>query len=292
MDVLIDLSGLTTGNMLAAFAMRPAPVQMTYLGYPNTTGVAAVDYRIVDSITDPPGAEAHAVERLLRIDPCFLCYGGMEAARVAEGPPSQAPGSGGAVTFGSFNALQKVTDTTMRLWAEILRAVPGGRARLAVKYMSTGDEQTRARLRQRLEAAGVPADRIVLMAPLPEYRDHLEAYGEIDVALDTFPYNGTTTTCEALWMGVPVVTMAGRVHAARVGASLLSAAGLPDLVARDADGYVAAAVRLAQDAGRLAALRSGLREQMKRSPLCNRAGFGERFGEAVRGAWRAWCGAG
>jgi predicted O-linked N-acetylglucosamine transferase (SPINDLY family) len=288
MDILVDLSGLTDGGRMDVFAMRPAPVQMTYLGYPNTTGVPTIDHRIVDSITDPPGAEQFATERLLRVDPCFLCYTGMPEARADEVPPSQRGGDG-PVTFGSFNALQKVNDPVMRLWARVIDAVPA--SRLAVKYMSMGDEATRFRLKSRLLAAGVPEDRMVLMHPRAEYKEHLESYAEVDIGLDTFPYNGTTTTCEAMWMGVPVITLASLpfTHAARVGASLLHAVGLDELVASDEDALVRVAADLAGDRARLRALRAGMRARMVASPLCDRAAFGVRFGDALRRAWREWC---
>jgi predicted O-linked N-acetylglucosamine transferase (SPINDLY family) len=290
-DILIDLSGLTTGSRIRMFAYRPAPIQMTYLGYPNTTGLAEMDYRIVDSLTDPPGAaDTYATERLLRIDPCFLCYGGMPEAQVAPHPPSQAPGSDGSITFGSFNALQKVSDPLLRLWVRVLEANPG--SRLVMKYMAIADPAARERLRARFVAAGLQGDRVELLPGTPGYREHLETYGKVDIGLDTYPYNGTTTTCEAMWMGVPVVTLGASpdVHAARVGISLLSAVGLSDLVARDADDYVRIASALARDAARLREYRATLRARMLSSPLCDRAAFGARYGAALRGAWRLWCG--
>ena len=287
-DILIDLSGLSYGHRLAALTARPAPVIATWLGYPNTTGSRAVDYRIVDSRTDPePAADACATEHLVRLDPCFVCY----RAPAAEELPAIEAGpaaSGGPVTFGCFNALPKFNDHLFGLWARVLHAAPG--SRLVVKNAGLMHPSAREHLAQRMGACGLPMDRVELLAWSRERGEHLGIYNRVDVALDTFPYHGTTTTCEALVMGVPVVTMAGQRHASRVGLSLLAAVGASELAAQDEDGYVALASALAKDPARLASYRSTLRPRVLGSALCDGPAFAARFGGALREMWRGWCG--
>lgn len=286
-DVLIDLSGHTEGHRLSVFQKKPAPVQASYLGYPNTTGLDSVDLRIIDSITDPPGSEQWAVERLVRIDPCFLCFKPMENV------PSLAPSSraNDHVSFGSFNHPMKVSPATLQMWGRLLAAVPG--STMVLKHAVLTKEWMRQRLAARLAGAGIDPARVSILPPAPSYADHLATYSNIDIGLDTYPYHGTTTTCEAMWMGVPVITLRGDRHAARVGCSLLSAVGLADLIASDPDDFVAIGTRLAADRERLAAWRTAgpisLREQMLRSPLCDARSFSARFQAAIRDAWRAWC---
>jgi predicted O-linked N-acetylglucosamine transferase (SPINDLY family) len=282
-DVLIELSGHSSGGRLPALDTKPAPVIATAIGYPNTTGHPAVDIRIVDSVTDPPGSERLCTERLVRIDPCFLCYRPPDLA-----PEPQMPESGAPVTFGSFNLTSKVGNATLALWSQAMAAVP--ESRILIKSLSMGDVATRSRLIERMACAGIPRDRIDTIPFTASVAEHLELYRRVHVALDTTPYNGTTTTCEALWMGVPVVTIAGDRHAARVGASLLSAAGLGELVAHDAAGFVRITGELAQDRSRLAALRSDLRERMRASVLVDQAAYGARFFGALRQEWVRWCG--
>jgi protein O-GlcNAc transferase len=260
------MAGHTAGNRMALLARRVAPVQITYLGYPASTGLAAMDHRITDAIADPEGmTEAFHTEQLVRIDGGFLCYApafpGQEGPAVTP-PPSLA---GGPVTFGSFNSLIKVNDAVLDAWATLLHLVPKGR--LLLKARAFTEETVRQRLWKQLQARGIARERVELVAPLGPIAEHLAAYGRIDIALDTFPYNGTTTTCEALWMGVSVVTFAGRCHAARVGASLLARVGLDELVAPTLEGSLKVAVQLARDPERLASLRSSMRERMLGSPL-------------------------
>ncbi len=281
-DVLIDLGGHTQGSRLRAMRVRPAPVQATYLGYPATTGMRSIDARIVDSITDPPGAEAWCVERLARLDPCFLCYG----------PPEDAPGvamrpAGGPIVFGHFGTPTKVGPGVCAAWARVLAGVPG--SRLAFKAAGGGEDAGARVVRERLVEAGVEASRIDLLPYAPTRREHLAMYARVDVGLDTFPYAGTTTTCEAMLMGVPVVTLEGTTHAARVGSSLLRCVGLGELVATSVDGYVSIAAALAGDADRRRALREGLRGRLLGSALCDGPGFARRFEALVRGLWRGAC---
>lgn len=283
-DILVECSGHSAGNRLPAIAAKPAPLLVTAIGYPGTTGVPAVDLRVADSLTDPPGAEAHVAERLLRLDPCFLCYRPPANAPDPVPPPSA---SGAAPTFGSFNALPKLSDETAALWARVLHAVPG--SRLVLKAMPLGDPAVRARFEKRFEAHGIDASRLEMLGATPDTASHLALYAKIDVALDPTPYNGTTTTCEALLMGVPVVSLVGSVHAARVGLSLLTAAGHPEWATTDADAFVKVAAALAADTARLRALRTELRRGMLDGPLCDSTAYAERFYGALRAAWRDWC---
>jgi len=277
LDALVDLAGLTDGGRMGAIARRPAPVVATYLGYANTTGIAGLDARFVDSHTDPSGAESLATEPLVRLDPCFLCF-----QPPPESPPesSRAPNTSGPIVFGSFNAIAKINDELLAIWSRVLAAVPG--SLLALKAQHFKDASLRDRALARCVAAGIAADRVRVLPPPDALADHLAAYAEVHIALDTFPFHGTTTTCEALWMGVPVVTMAGQTHASRVGVSLLHAVGLDDLVAPDVDGYVSRAVALASDSARRADLRATLRERVAKSPLCDGIAFAARFERAIR----------
>jgi len=276
-DVLMDLAGLTGGNRLGVFPLRGAPVQATYLGYPSTTGLASIDFRVADSITDPPGAERFCVERLVRLDPCFLCFEPLRDAPEPSPPPS---GAAGHVTFVSFNTLLKLNDATGAAWAEILTRVRG--SRLLLKCTQLADPLVREATLARFASRGVDPARIEFLQVTRSAPEHLALYARADIALDPFPYNGTTTTCEALWMGVPVVTCRGSVHAARVGASLLSCVGAPELVACGVEDYIERAAALAIDPARLAGYRSSLRAAMEASPLRDGQGFARRFEGALR----------
>jgi predicted O-linked N-acetylglucosamine transferase (SPINDLY family) len=283
-DILMELSGHTHAHSLPALHRRPAPVQVTYLGYPNTTGLKEVDYRLVDSMTDPPGeADALATEKLVRLDPCFLCYR----------PPADAPSCShiphptSNITFGSFNTLQKLNEPLVHFWTRLLQAIPN--SRLFLKAGSAANVGLRESVIGRFAAAGLELGRIEFLPHTPSIADHLALYARVDIALDPFPYNGTTTTCEALYMGVPVVTLAGNMHAGRVGASLLTCAGLADLIAHGEEEYLAIARRLAADPARRARLRGGLRATVLSSALCDAPAFAQRLDEAFRRMWRTWC---
>ena len=260
-DVLVDLGGHTAGNRLGVFARRAAPVQLTFLGYPATTGMAAMDGRVTDAVADPPGVtESFHAERLLRVGGGAWASVGPADAPAVSPPPSDADG---VVTFGSFNNLPKLTPVVLATWAAVLAAVPG--SRLLLKAVGLGGVAGRAYVRRHL--VGPDPARVELVPWTPDAASHLAAYAWVDVALDPFPYNGTTTTCEALWMGVPVVTLAGHSHAGRVGASLLTHAGLGEFVGDTVGGYVSLAVGLAADAGRRAELRRSLRGRVTASAL-------------------------
>jgi protein O-GlcNAc transferase len=277
-DVLIDLAGHTSGTRVLDFSLRLAPVQATWIGYPDTTGVPNVDFRFVDSVTDPAGADQWATERLVRLDPCFLCYepalGTVEPARADT-----------ALTYGSFNNRAKVSEETLRVWARLLASRPG--ARLLLKADTLRDPGVTDGTLAEFERHGVSRDRIRIVPYTATFEDHLRLYADMDVALDTFPYNGTTTTAEALCMGVPVVTMLGETHRARVSASLLRAAGFPACVAADEEAFLAVANRLADEAP--ARDRRAMRRKVLESPLCDAEAMAERFMAAVRDAWAEWC---
>jgi len=276
LDLLIELAGHTKGGILPVVHRRVAVKHASYLGYPNTTGIAGMQFRLVDSLTDPVGSEWMATEKLVRLDPCFLCFS----------PPTGSPAVGegacvsrGTVTFGSFNTVKKISDSTVRLWSGVLKRVPG--ARLLLKSHGFDEPAMREHVRGRFEAQGVEGARVEFLGPVQETAGHLAVYGQVDIALDTYPYHGTTTTCEALWMGVPVVTLAGDRHASRVGVSLLTNVGLPELVARSEAEFVDIAAGLAGDGARLRTLRGGLRGMVERSPLMDGPGFARRFERAV-----------
>jgi predicted O-linked N-acetylglucosamine transferase (SPINDLY family) len=284
-DIAIDLAGHTANTRITVFAYKPAPVQMTYLGYPFSTGLETINYRLTDAYADPPGqSEMFYSERLLRLPQTAWCYRPPSATPDVAPPPMQR---NGFVTFGSFNNIAKLGAGAVVTWSHILAAMPT--ARLALKSPGLGDDVTRSRILQMFADNGIGADRLRLIEYDPSLADHLQRYSEIDIALDAFPYCGTTTTCEAMWMGVPVVTLAGKIHVARVGVSLLSNVGLTDLIAPDRDQYVTIACGLAQDAEKLKSLRSTLRQRMRASPLCDEASFTRSFEELLRGAWREWC---
>jgi predicted O-linked N-acetylglucosamine transferase (SPINDLY family)/predicted SAM-dependent methyltransferase len=284
-DILVDLSGHTNDNRLMVFARRPAPVQVSYLGYPNTTGVDTIDYRLTDAIADPPELDDGChTEALYRMDRCFLCYTPPEHA------PDLSPRPEGRsqVVFGSFNSRAKYRDDCLDAWARVLQQLPD--ARLVLKsQVGTGDESGRNDLVECFVARGIAAERIEVLARINDKSDHLAAYGDIDIALDTFPYNGTTTTCEALWMGVPVVTVRGGRHAGRVGASIMDAIGLPELVADSVEEFVDIAVALANDLPRLRELRTGMRQRLLSSSLCDRGDMGFALGDALREMWYRYC---
>lgn len=282
-DILIDLAGHSSMNRLPLFAKNLAPVQMTYLGYPNTTGLPAIRYRLVDEMTDPPSeADNLATEKLLRFSTCAWAYE----------PPADAPepaitDAAAPITFGSFNNFLKVTSETLAIWVQILEQVPGSRLLIKSPYLEDGDVQ--ASVREKLAASGIPDDRVELLGFFDSPKDHLAAYSRVDVALDTFPYNGTTTTCEALWMGVPVVSLAGESHASRVGLSLLTAVGHADWVTLTPKAYVEKAAALAQNRAFLCQLRESLRSKVAASILFDHAGQAARFETALRQAWSEWC---
>ena len=284
-DILVDLAGHTGFNRLPLFARRLAPVQMTYLGYPDTTGLRAMDYRLVDAITDPVGeADALATEELVRFAPVGWAYAPPADAPAVAPPPAAKDGP---VTFGCFNNFAKVSDATLRGWAGVLAAVPGSRLLLKDRALTQPAQQER--VRARFAELGIDGGRIELLGRTSGLAAHLAHYARMDIALDAFPYHGTTTTCEALWMGRPVVTLCGDRHASRVGASLLTAAGHPEWIAEDWADYTRIAAGLAADLSMLAKISGGLRSDMECSPLLDHPRQAARFGAALREGWARWC---
>ncbi len=284
-DILVDLAGHTAQNRLLAFARKPAPVQISYLGYPGTTGLRAIDYRITDAGADPPGmTEAFYTETLWRLPETAWCFEAPDDA--PEVLPSTAT-EGRPIVFGSFNHFAKVSPETGQLWARVMHAVPG--SHLVLKSKGLGDAASLAQIRPYLSACGIDLERITLLDRIAARGSHLAAYAAIDIALDTFPYHGTTTTCEALWMGVPVITLAGSTHVSRVGVSLLHNAGVAELIAASADDYVKKAAALAGDGGKLAYFHKTLRYNMRASPLMDAPRFAAHFEAACRATWRNWC---
>ncbi|EJL82730.1 putative O-linked N-acetylglucosamine transferase, SPINDLY family [Polaromonas sp. CF318] len=282
-DILIDLSGHTGGNRLPVFERRPAPVQISWLGYFATTGVPSIDYLVADPWTLPSQLEQHFTEKILRLPETRLCFT-PPTLDLNTGPlPALA---NGYVTFACFNALPKMGDAVVALWARILQAVPGSRLHLMASQLS--EASTRQTTLERFMAHGIDATRLLIQGPMPRIK-YLQTYQRVDIALDPFPYTGGTTTAEALWMGVPVLTLAGNTFLSRQGVGLLMNAGLSEWIASDADDYVKRAVAHAGDLQKLSALRSSLRPQVMASPLFDAPRFARHFEAALRGVWHRWC---
>jgi len=279
-DILVDLAVHSGRNRLLTFARKPAPVQVTYLGYCSTTGVDAVDYRLTDRFLDPPGGDfSHYVEQSFHLPDCYWCY---PAPRLDGGQAPPIDRLPGPPTFGCLNNFAKVTPITLLLWARLLRRVPDARLLL---HAPAGNEHWAL---ETLRGAGVDASRVTFVGRRP-FAEYLAAYREIDVALDPFPFGGGTTTCDALWMGVPVVTLTGETAVSRGGASLLSNAGLAELVASTEDEYIEIAAALMRDRQRAAARRRELRSALESSPVMDRERFIRNVENAYRAMWRTWC---
>ena len=282
-DLLIDLSGHTGGGRMGIFARRPAPVQATYLGYSHSTGLAAMDYTIVDGEVAPPGDEKYFSEKLLRLSPSLFCF-----SAPADAPPVSARSPDGPVVFASYNNGAKLSPSTLDLWIRLLQALPSARLRFKAAIFS--DQYEIARFTGLFAAGGVDSNRLDFAALSPRPEEMLAEFALVDIALDPIPYNGATTTCLALWMGVPVVSLAGEGYAARMGASLLKALGQPDWVAASEEEYIAIAQRLSGDRAGLQRIRAGLRRQMQASPVMDGVTFSRKLESLYRQAWREWCG--
>lgn len=283
-DVLVDLTLHMAHNRLMVFARKPAPVQVTYLGYPHTTGLAAMDYKLSDPHIDPPGTtEQFHSEKIVRLPETFFCAEAEESAPAVGALPAER---NGFVTFGSMNTLMKISPRAIEAWSRIMNEV--NNSHLLLVASGLGGEPTRARVREQFARFGVPAERIELI-DLVGVEQSLAAIERADVALDSFPYSGGTTTWNSLWMGAPVVTLAGESPVGRQGVSFLTNAGLSELIAADVASYVRIAVELANDLPRLSAIRVGLRDRLRSSPIMEAKRFAGHVEEAYFAMWRAWC---
>ena len=281
--ILIDLSGHTSHNRLPVFAWKPAPVQVTWLGLPSTTGVAEMDYVLGDPHAIPAEFENHFSEAVWRMPESCLCLT-VPTSQVNVAPLPAL--STGYVTFGSFNNLAKMTDAVVAVWVRILNSVPNSRLLLKTKQLN--DLVVCEKTFQRFVFCGIAPDRLQLSGTLASADDHLATYNKIDIALDTFPYPGVTTSVEALWMGVPVLSLRGDRFLSRTAGSIAHNAGLPDWVAADEGDYVAKAVTFTSNLERLAVLRNGLRQQVLASPLFDAPRFAKNFEDALWGMWQKW----
>lgn len=288
-DIWIDLTGWTGMGRIGVCAAIAAPVQATYMGYACTTGLSSINARFVDALTDPPGiADACASERLLRLDPCFLGYTPPHhLPPVTPGPACTDPSR--PITFGSFNTYQKLSDTCIDHWSAVLRELPD--SRMLIKNTHLQHRQPREKLLAAFERRGVASSRLDLRGETPSVDAHLATYAQIDIALDSYPYQGTTTTIEALMMGVPVLSIAGHAHHARVGVSLLHAINAPHWSVTTVDAFVAQARDLASDRARLNDLRHTLRQRVLHSPLCDVKSVTRQLESHYRALWREWCAA-
>jgi len=280
-DILVDLAAHSGKNRLLVFARKPAPVQITWLAYCSTTGVDAIDYRLTDRFLDPPGTNlSQYTERSIALPDCYWCYSPPEQTGANATPCDRREGP---PTFGCLNNFAKVTNATLALWMKLLQRVPEARLLL---YAPPGHH--RDRVHEAMRQFQLPDARLSFVARQP-FAAYLDTWRDIDVALDPFPYCGGTTTCDALWMGVPVVTLVGRTAVSRAGASLLSNVGLEQLVARSAEEYVELAAGLLRDTRTLAGLRSELRDRLRASALMDAPRFTRGLEAAFRQAWKTWC---
>ncbi len=281
-DILIDLQAHTSASRLLAFARQPAQVQVSYLGYPNTTGLSTMHYRLTDALADPEGlTDNHFVEKLVRIKGCAWNFAAWKGSPEVH---HSLQADKGHITFGCFNNFLKSNKQVYAMWARILRAIAN--SRIILKSKTLADSDVASSIAAQFQELGISNDRIICRPWQKGIQQHLSAYQDVDIALDTFPYHGTTTTCEAMYMGVPVIVLAGKTHVSRVGVSLLSSVGLEEFIAETEDEYVEKAVALAQQPERLAEVRRTLRSRMENSLLMDGPGFAKRFGDALEDMWR------
>ncbi|MGR8933334.1 MAG: tetratricopeptide repeat protein [Gammaproteobacteria bacterium] len=287
-DILVDLMGHTGLNRILVFARKPAPVQISYLGYSDTTGLTAIDYRVTDELVEPDGAERFSSERLLRMPYSYFCY---RPADVTETLPVSALPAliNGYITFGSFNLYAKVTDDQVRRWAEILRRVPNSKLMLKVRLYVDAIRNFKTVITERFAYLGIAPERLVIRDFARSMEMALQSYHEVDICLDTHPYNGATTTCESLWMGCPVVSLFGQNHVSRMSLSILTAVGLGNLAVADESTFIETTVKLAQDIDTLQTLRSTMRKRLRASPLMDDKGFTRVLEQHYRAVWKEYC---
>lgn len=284
-DILIDLNGHSAGARLDIFAKRSAPIQMSWLGYPSTTGLANMDFRITDRIADPVGLnDDFYSEQLLRLPNGFLCY---EPLSTAPKVAPQLKPEDNSIKFGSFNSLAKISDLSLDSWAAALHAVPN--STICIKRQQLRNQGPKDYLLAEFEKRGIEGERVELLTSTSSIEAHFNEYNRVDVALDTSPYNGTTTMLEALWMGVPVLSLQQNTHASRVSASLLQSLELSHLATTSVQAFAQQAELLTHHRETLLDLKHGLRERMRQSPLLDHKRFGRDFGSTLRQQWRNWC---
>ena len=285
-DILVDLAGHSAMNRLLISAQKPAPIQVNWLGSANTTGLSAIDYRFTDIIADPIGKsdKVHS-EQLTRLKNTFQCYKGNSNLSVSANSPNTKQGH---ITFGSFNNLAKVTPGVIKVWSKILNILPTSHLLLKAKQLTHNKDHYLNLFLQE----GIAEDRIELHGFLPNNDDHLKLYNSVDICLDPFPFNGATTTCEALWMGVPVITLTGSRHAGRVGTSLLTNLGLNNFIAKDIDSYIEIAIKMSDDKGYLQIIRQGLRDRMQQSSLCDAKIFAHNVEYSYQNMWEQYLNSG
>jgi len=284
-DILVELAGHTANNRLDVAVLKPAPVQFTYIGYNNTTGLGAIDYRVTDAIVDPVDTEQEFSEELVRLPGCFLCYTPPDKLPDVDPLPAAREG---CVTFGSFSCLAKLNPQCVALWARVLQEVPTSRLLIKAKGFYSRDVQVK--FMNQFERFGIRAHRLKLVSLTTTSFDHLKTYNEVDIALDTFPYSNTTTTCESLVMGVPTICLSGRTHGSRVGCTLLAAIGLSEFVAETQEEYVEKAKGLASNLHQLSELRQNLRRTLMASKLCDGPNFvRNRYEPMLVEKWRLYC---
>jgi predicted O-linked N-acetylglucosamine transferase (SPINDLY family) len=287
-DILVDVSGHTADNRLPMFALQPAPVQVSWLGYPGSIGLPAITHRITDPVIDPPGSDSLCAETLCRLPDTWFCYTPLPewGGTLPVGPlPAER---NGYIRFGAFNNLAKVSSRCLDLWAQILAAVP--ESRLVVRAKPFDDPAEQERFKASLASRGIAPERIETLAYIPDPQAHMKVYDEVDIHLDSLPYSGGTTSCNALWMGVPVITLAGDRPAACLGASTLAQLGLNELIAESTQDYVQIANKLANNLPRLAEMRATLRQRFQSSPLHDAGKFTRDLEAVFRQLWVDWAG--
>ncbi len=279
-DILIDLAGHTAKNRLIIFTYKPAPVQITYLGYCNTTGLKSMDYWITDTILHPEDTVELAVENIVRLQRCWTCYQPpVDAPEIKPDMPANK-----IITFGSFNNVSKLNKKVIECWSQLLKDVAN--SRLVLKARQLADPFIQERISAQFAQNGINNEQLTLLPSTPSY---MADYNRIDIALDTFPRTGGVTTADSLWMGVPVITLAGQRYIERQGASILNAIGLDELITSTPDEYIAKAVTLAKDHKQRTELKSSLRELMTNSPLCDGRDLAQALEITYRKMWHAWC---
>ncbi len=287
-DLLIDLAGHGAGNRSLIFAQKPAPLQIAYLGYSNTTGLTAMDSRITDEHTDPsdPAVDALSSETLIRLPNTYFCYSPpKEFVPIQPQLPCQHQNH---LTFGSFNNYPKLSPQILHIWAQLLQQLPT--AKLLIKAKQLADLQTKTALLHHFARFNLPPERLILIPSfIPSTIDNLKTYSMVDIALDSYPYNGATTTCESLWMGIPVITLVGERHVSRMGLSLLSTLKLPQLIAHSPAEYIQIAKQLALDFSTLQTLRTTLRTNLQNSPIMDASTTTQQLEHTYQTLWQQWC---